>query len=159
MSRPPFEPLEILAVLEKHRVAYVVIGRLAGIIHGTGGIADGIEICPQMKDANLARLQRALAELGAVSADAPPLGAPPIEVASALGEIAITAEPAGTRGGWDDLRRRATREPLGEGVRAPIAAIEDLIRIAAATDSPEQALNLATLRRVAELDRSRGRGM
>lgn len=160
MSRPPFEPLEILAVLEKHRVAYVVIGKLAGIIHGTGGLTDGIDICPQMKQINLMRLQRAIDELDArdgsgarASADAEALTAQPtMSLFTPIGEIVIEPEPPGTRGGWDDVRRRASREPLGGGVRAPVAAIEDLVRIAAAIGGADE--NLETLRRVAELSRS-----
>jgi hypothetical protein len=73
-----------------------------------------------------------------------------------LGEISLLPDPAGTRGGWDDLRRRATREPLGGGVRAPIAAIEDLIRIAASAEPGRSDVEIETLRRVAERARARG---
>ena len=164
MTRPPFEPLEILAVLEKYRVAYVVIGKLAAIIHGTGGITDGLDICPQMKDVNLVRLQKALDELDArttngsrAAVDSDVLATEPItRFTSASGEIGIVPDPPGTRGGWDDVRRRASREPLGGGVRAPIAAVEDLIRIEAARDIDADQPTLDTLRLVHENTRGRG---
>jgi hypothetical protein len=37
-------------------------------------------------------------------------------------------EPAGTRG-YDDLRRRAEREPLGRGLRPQVASADDLARM------------------------------
>lgn len=158
-----FEPLEILAGLERHRVAYVVIGPLAAILHGTGGTTDEIEICPQMKPANLARLQRALDELGSRKEGEEPVaideGDPAAvkftRLVTSVGGVVLVSEPSGTRGGWDDLRRRAVREPLGGGVRAPVAAVEDLIRIAAASDEP--AATLDRLRVVAERGRGVGR--
>lgn len=163
MTPPPFEPLEILAALEKHRVAYVVIGPLAAILHGTGGTTDEIEICPQTKPANLARLQRALDELGARTERGEPMaidgrdlaGATPAALRTPVGGVVLVPEPSGTRGGWDDVRRRAVREPLGGGVRAPVAAVEDLIRIAAASGEP--AATIERLRTVAERDRGLGR--
>ena len=48
--------------------------------------------------------------------------------ASDAGEIKIVLEPAGTRG-YDDLRRRATREPIGEGLRPLVADPGDLVRM------------------------------
>ena len=160
MTPPPFEPLEMLAVLEQHRVAYVVIGKLAGILHGTGGVADELEICPQIKDSNLARLQRALDELDARPNEASQVGIKIIDgdtrLRTPIGELALTPRPAGTRGGWDDLRRRARREALGEGMRAPVAAIEDLVRIAAAEGVSVDEVH--ALRRVAEASQDRGLG-
>jgi hypothetical protein len=41
-------------------------------------------------------------------------------------------EPAGTRGGYDDLCGAATREPIGKGLRPRVASIADLARILAA---------------------------
>jgi hypothetical protein len=163
LTPPPFDPREILGVLEKHRVAYVVIGKLAAIIHGTGGVTDGVDICPQIKDANIARLRQALQELGARSADGTELAVdreslvrdPITALSSPVGEIGIVPEPPGTRGGWDDIRRRANREPVGRSLRVPVAAVEDLARIAAA-DSGADSAQIDALRRVAELSRGRG---
>jgi hypothetical protein len=40
----------------------------------------------------------------------------------------LVPEPAGTRG-YDDLRRRAEREPLGRGLRPQVASADDLARM------------------------------
>ncbi len=60
-----FDPRGLLQVLERHRVAYVVIGALARVLHGTDEVTGGVDICPQRRGENLERLDAALAELGA----------------------------------------------------------------------------------------------
>ena len=39
---------------------------------------------------------------------------PTLELRSPKGKLKIVPEPAGTRGGYDDLRRAATQEPIGK---------------------------------------------
>ena len=55
-----------------------------------------------------------------------------LELRTGAGELKIVPEPEGTRGGYDDLRRAASREPLGRGLRPSVASIGDLARMAAA---------------------------
>ncbi len=64
-------------------------------------------------------------------------------------------QPAGTRG-YEDLRRAATREPLGRGIRPAVASIDDLARMLAALGREEDRQKLRDLRRLAELEMSRG---
>ena len=47
-----FDPLAILGALERHRVAYVIIGDLAGVLHGTDLSANNVEITPSLKPEN-----------------------------------------------------------------------------------------------------------
>ena len=49
-----------------------------------------------------------------------------IRAASPAGELKIVPEPEGTRG-YDDLRRAATREPLGRGLRPSVVSTGDLL--------------------------------
>ena len=72
------------------------------------------------------------------------------------GEIKIVPTPEGTRG-YDDLRRAARREPLGEGIRPSVASPGDLVRMLAALGRDHDTLGIETMRYVAELDRGRGR--
>ena len=58
---------------------------------------------------------------------------PVVELETRAGELKLVPEPAGTRG-YDDLRRRADREPLGRGLRPQIASTEDLARMLGALD-------------------------
>lgn len=153
-----FDPRGILAALERHRVAYVVIGDLAGVLHGSDLSARGLEITPSLKPGNLERLERALEDL-----DAPPRARARVQqldpehaavsVRTPRGELVLTPAPAGTRG-YEDLRRAATREPLGQGIRAPIASAPDLIRILAAQGREQDLVLERRLRRVVELEQT-----
>src|SRR5947199_16915 len=56
---------------------------------------------------------------------------PVLELETDAGELKVVPEPAGTRG-YDDLRHRATREPLGHGLRPSVASVDDHARMLAA---------------------------
>lgn len=153
-----FDPRGILAALERHRAAYVVIGDLAGVLHGSDLTARGLEITPSLKPENLERLERALEDLGApaktrarVREFDPEQDA--VSVRTPRGELTLTLAPAGTRG-YEDLRRAATREPLGQGIRARIASAPDLIRILAAQGREQDLVLERRLRRVIELEQT-----
>lgn len=154
---PPFDPYAILAALERRRVAYVVIGSFARVIRGAEELSDGLDIAPSLRPQNLARLDEALADLEVVGARIGVNDSPDavIGAASAAGELKIVPEPEGTRG-YDDLRRAATREPLGRGLRPSIASTGDLARMLAALGREEDLPKLQALRQVAELERSLG---
>ena len=164
MSTPDsFDPLKVLATLERHRVAYVLIGSLAGVLHGTDEITNGLDIVPQAKSENIERLEQALAELDArlprrksFELDAARLEREPVtRVETSAGEVKIVLRPEGTSG-YDDLKRASTREPLGQGVRARVASVGDLGRMLAALGRSPNADRLVVLRRLSELDRTRG---
>lgn len=78
-----------------------------------------------------------------------------IEVATDRGELKIVPEPEGT-GGYDDLRRAATREPLGRGLRPAVASVDDLARMLAALGREQDQEKLRDLRRLRELELARG---
>jgi hypothetical protein len=136
-----FDPRGVLAALDRNRVGYVVIGGLARVLQGTDEITNGVDVCPALRPAeNLERLSRALEELEAQRTDRRRLlvdeealaAEPTIRLRTALGEVQLVAFPAGTRRGFEDLRRGASREPIGEGLRPQVASIEDLARMSAA---------------------------
>ena len=153
-----FDPLGMLAALDRHRVGYIVIGGFARVIQGAEETTRGVDIVPSTRPENLRRLGLALDELGARPVDGGDRalsepGERPYVVRTGLGELKIVTAPAGT-GGYDDLRRAATREPLGRGVRPAVASTGDLARMLAAHGGASAAL--AQLRRLAELERGRG---
>ena len=150
-----FDPLAILGALERHRVAYVIVGDLAGVLHGTDLSASNVEITPSLKPENTERLDRALDDLGVIEKRRAVLRAitpesPSLSISTPKGEMTITAVPSGT-GGYADLRRAAQREPLGQGIRAPVASAPDLIRSLAA-EGQNVALE-QRLRRLVDLER------
>ena len=57
----------------------------------------------------------------------------------------------------DDLRRHASREPLGRGVRPSVASVGDLARMLAALGREQDVPHLHELRRLRELERGPAR--
>lgn len=162
-----FDPYAILAALERSRVTYVLIGGFARVLQGTEEITRGLDLVPSLRAENLRRLSLALEELGAEGVDRKNLvldegtirDEPMIALRSPAGELKIVPEPAGTRGGYDDLRRAATREPIGRGLRPSVASIGDLARMLAALGREHDLPSLQQLRTLAELDRELHRGL
>lgn len=154
-----FDPYELLGVLQGRSVSFVVIGAFARVVHGTRELTDGIDITPSMREENLLRLEQALEDLDARRTDGQRfdlhnLEEPVVELETRTGELKLIAEPAGTRG-YDDLRRRANREPLGHGLRPQVASADDLARMLGASLEREQDIErLLRLRRLMSLERS-----
>jgi transcriptional regulator with XRE-family HTH domain len=159
----PFDPYAILASLERQQTAYVVIGSFARIVQGAEETADGVDIAPSLRSGNRHRLALALGDLGA----ARPGGQPALdemdaheastEFSSSRGKLKVVPEPAGTRGGYDDLRRAATREPIGKGLRVPVASTADLARMLAALGREQDVPKLMALRRLQALEHTLSR--
>ena len=156
----PLDPYVMLRELEHARVSYVVVGGLARIIHGSEETTESLDITPSLRPDNLRRLQEALEAVNAHRIDMQPLGIdqldaeqePWVPLVCDAGELHIVAGPAGTRG-YDDLRRRANREPLGEGLRPQVAHPADLVRMLEAHNHPVRDPQvLPTMRRMLELE-------
>ena len=159
MSPARFDPYVILRELQDARVYFVVIGALARVIQGSDEVTRGLDLSPSLRPQNLEKLQQALENLNARRPDGKPLDVreldperePVIALESDAGEIKIVPQPTGTRG-QDDLRHRARRESLGEGLRAEIASAGDLVRMLEAHGRADP-ITIETMRRVVELDR------
>ncbi len=161
-NEPKFDPIGIFKALDRARVTYIVVGGLARVIQGTDELTDGVDIVPALREENLRRLDVALGELNARRQDGKKEFAltdtDVLELETDLGELKIVPEPAGTRG-YDDLRRAASREHLGSGVRVGIASVGDLARMTAALGREQDEPALRMLHRVAEIERSIGHGL
>lgn len=156
-----FDPYELLAALQARHVSFVVIGGFARVIHGTSEVTDGIDITPSMREDNLSRLEKALDDLQARRRDGKQINVadvrePVIELGTRAGELKLVPEPAGSRG-YDDLRRHASREPLGRGLRPQVASPGDLARMLGALEREDDIPKLLRLRRLIELERGLGR--
>lgn len=115
------------------------------------------------RDLLLRRLELALEDLEAVRVDGEPvvldeatIRDEPLELGSPAGELKVVPEPAGTRGGYDDLRRAATREPIGRGLWPSVASTADLARMLAALGREADMPKLLALRRLKALERTLG---
>jgi hypothetical protein len=160
-----FDPYALFRALERQRVTYVVIGGLGRVLHGSGELTDGLDIVPSTREENLRRLGVALEGLNARRPDgkSPVLerdlvGRGVLELETDAGELKIVPEPAGTHG-YDDLRRRAERPPLGQGLRPPVASLDDHARMLAAIDREQDREPLIVLQRLIELEQGLRRGL
>ncbi len=160
MSPARFDPYAIFHELDRAHASYVLIGALARVIQGSDEVTRGFDLTPSLRPQNLERLERALESLNAHRVDGKPLDVsdldperePVVELESDAGEIKIVPEPAGTRG-YDDLRYRAMRAPLGEGLRPDVAGAGDLVRMLESLGREEDIRTIDMMRRVVELDR------
>jgi hypothetical protein len=160
-----FDPYTLLETLERHRVGYVVIGGLGRVLHGSDETTDGVDICPSTHPDSLRRLGLALDDLNARTKDGKPalaerdlVGRSVLELETDAGELKIVTEPAGTRG-YDDLRRRAQKHPIGHGVWPSIASVDDHARMLAVLGREQDRQPLQTMQRVIELGHSISRGI
>jgi hypothetical protein len=151
-----FDPVRVLRTIEAHRVSYVLVGTLAGILRGAPETTRSVEICPQLKPENLQRLEQTLTALDAIAGAASVAGLADLasgaqRFATSCGELVVEAAPAGTRG-YDDLRRRATRERIAaDGLFVSIASLDDLMRSLGARGLPDDAPRIDVYRRLDEL--------
>lgn len=155
-----FDPYELIGALQARNVSFVVIGAFARVVRGTRELTDGIDITPSMRDENLIRLEQALEDLDArridgATVDLRNLEEPVVDLETRAGTLGLVPEPAGTRG-YDDLRRRATQEPLGRGLRPRVASLDDLGRMLGALDRDQDIDRLLRLRRLMNLEHNLG---
>lgn len=163
--RAKFRPEEVIRLLGRHDVRYVLIGGLAAITHGSTLVTIDVDVCHATDRANLERLASALREVHADLRGVEPglpfqLDARTLErgdsftLSSDLGAIDLLATPAGTDG-YDDLARTAESLDLF-GHEVLVASLDDLIRMKRAAGRRKDLLaveELAALRD--ELDATR----
>ena len=161
MAEPVFDPRELIATLDRHRVTYIIIGAFGRVIQGADEVTHGVDVVPSTRPENLRRLDAALEELNAQRQDGTrsPLAEAQelerIECTTDYGELKVVPQPEGTRG-YDDLRRAATLESIGRGLRPSIASRGDLSRMLSALGREEDLPKLLAMRRLMELEISRG---
>ena len=156
-----FRPDEILRVLEKHEVRYVIIGGLAATIHGSAHVTTDIDITPELGSKNLDRLSSALTELNARIRTSSETEGLPFEhdgrslaraqiwnLTTDAGDLDLALMPAGTQG-YSDLDREAVDVEI-LGIRTRVASLADVVRSKEAAGRPKDRLVLPTLRRLLE---------
>jgi hypothetical protein len=135
----PFQPEEMLAVLVKHGVAFIVVGGAGAILHGSPQLTVDLDIVPWTDPENLQRLSSALKELQArirtadvpdglaFSHDGASLGrAAKWNLQTRCGDLDILSEPGGM-GGYEHMIANAT--PMqARGMTIMVASLEDIIR-------------------------------
>lgn len=134
-----FDPLAALRALVAHGVRFVLVGGLAGRVHGSPTVTNDTDVCHARDPENLDRLAAALRELDArlrgVDDDLPfRLDAATLAAGcnftftTSAGFLDVLGLPSGTDG-YDDLVRRAERLDLGDGLVVDVVALDDLVRM------------------------------
>lgn len=147
------DPRPAIAAVEATELPFVVIGELAGAVHGwplTLGHGQASVVVPADQ---IQQLIDHLEHDGAhgMTWDRPWADVDPVltvHCADAI-ELLISPEPRGTRG-YADLSSRATQMQLGQNLTVPVADLLDLIRIANATLRPHVRAGRTALRTVRE---------
>lgn len=167
MTAHAFDPVGALAALVRHGVRFVVIGGLAGRLRGSPSLTNDLDLCYARDRKNLKALAAALRDLRARLRGAPEslpfkLDAETLEAgdhftfATSAGSLDCLGTPAGS-GGFPDLIRCAEEMDLG-GVRVPVAALEDLMRMKRAAGRPKDLIELEVLAALRdEIEKSGGK--
>jgi hypothetical protein len=160
----PEEPLdrpldigELIEVLSRHEVDYVVIGGVATQVHGHRRTTMKLDLTPDPDPENLSRLGAALVELearpreaGFENAEIPAADPERLAIAAIVpplitrhGQIHILKEPKGARS-FEQLREAALVVEL-DGIEVAIVSLSDLIRMKRAAGRPADLDDIAAL--------------
>jgi hypothetical protein len=135
----PLDPQLLFEVLARHKVEYVLIGGLAGNLHGSPLTTNDADITPRRTKRNLRRLASALVELdarirSAQQPDGVEFARDPeflermkmLNMQTRAGDFDIAFEPAGFSG-YDELAVHAEAFEVF-GLRVQVASLRDIIR-------------------------------
>lgn len=161
----PFDPICLFEVLDSHDVAFVVVGGIAAVLHGSPLATVDADIVPKPDLENLERLGEALRDLQArirtrddprgVEFDPHPALLSSVKIlnlTTRCGDLDLTFEPAAV-GTFDDLLGEAVRFDL-DTVTVNAASLEAVIRSKRAADRPRDRAALPVLEALRdELDR------
>lgn len=157
----PLDPNCIFATLAKHEVEYVLIGGLAGVLHGSTALTNDADILPEKTDDNLAKLGAALVDLAArLRSPDDPEGIPfdphptllssmaMLNMTTRCGDLDLSFTPAA----MDDYKAvssRAVRYDIA-GIQVMVAALDDIIRSKEAAGRDKDEATLPILRALRE---------
>lgn len=164
----PLDPTCLFTVLGAHDVDYVLIGGLAGVLHGSPAMTNDADIVPDADRPNLERLAAALGDLDArlrspedpegVAFDPHPVllaSMAMLNLTTRCGDLDLSFTPAGTDG-YHDLARRAVTFAIDD-LEVQVAALDDVIRSKEAANRPKDHATLPILYALREeLDRPVG---
>jgi hypothetical protein len=152
-DQQPLDAESIFAVLDAHKVEYVVIGGIAVQVYGHVRMTNDIDLIPSPTPRNLRRLATALQELEArilnpgsehLEIDAQMLPRATLwQLATRHGDIDVLHEAPGAVS-FPQLRARALLITLGDHP-IPIASKDDLIRMKRAAGRPVDLADIAAL--------------
>lgn len=115
---------QLLRSLVKHGVEFVIVGGVAAQIHGWRSATLDLDIAVAVDDRNVARIDAALAEVGAHSRAIGQFGTAFLTSYCRL-EIVRKADGVGSYEHW---ARKASAKKIADDLTAMVAAPEDILR-------------------------------
>ncbi len=150
---PPLDAERIFAVLDAHKVEYVVIGGIAVQVYGHARMTNDIDLIPSPTPVNLERLATALRDLEArvlnpgsehLKIDAQMLPRSTLwQLATRHGDMDVLHDAPGAAP-FPQLRERALVIELGSN-SIPVASRDDLIKMKRAAARPIDLSDVAAL--------------
>lgn len=154
---PDLDAEAIFAALAEHEVEYVLVGGLAGVMHGSTGLTEDADILPNMAYENLERLAACLRSLDARLRNArEPEGVPfdphpellaqmsALTMTTRFGDLDLCIKPAAL-GDYASVMETAVLVALNDDLTVPIASLDDIIRSKETAGRPKDQLGLPYL--------------
>jgi hypothetical protein len=159
-NAPALRAVELIEVLDRHGVDFVLVGGLAAAIHGATRVTTDMDLVPEWSQSNRERLARAFAELNAqlrIDGEAVPF---PIAASTFnsfelstwrtdLGDVdIITGIPTATRGAlnrYEQLAPHAEDRQLDSGTHVLVGHLDDIIESKLALSRPSDLVALDEL--------------
>jgi len=143
-------------VLVRNDVRFVVIGGIAGTLHGSTTLTADLDILFERNSSNVDRLAEVLAELHAVRRDLPEGVKAPVDaralrnstnmlLSTDLGDLDCIAETPSGGFTYEQIAPTAERMRIGRELIVPVAALDELIRMKRATGRPKDRIEVETL--------------
>lgn len=149
-SEPTFAPERIVAALNEHGVAYVIVGGLAASAHGVVRATRDLDLVPDPAPANMARLAHCLTNLGGehpVEGELTALSlARPVsfKVSTQHGDVQVLNRMAGVPP-FVELRRNRTLVGIEPETFAPVCSLAHLRAMKRTANRPRDLVDLAEL--------------
>jgi hypothetical protein len=158
MTTDQFDPIGIVAVLNRHGVRYVVIGGIAAGVQGAIWATTDLDVCHSRSRANLRRLASALDDLEAAPVDVPPDVRVPLDermlargdiwtLSTRLGRLDCLVEPAP---GLTYATLSERGRPFEGSETYLVASIDDLITMKRTAGRPKDLAQIDLLRAVSD---------
>lgn len=153
---PVLDPSGLLAVLVRHDVRFIVIGGIAGTLHGSTTLTADLDILFDRERPNLDRLADVLAELHAVRRDLPAGVKAPVDaralrnstnllLSTDLGDLDCIAETPSGGFTYEQIAPTAERMRIGRELEVSVVALDELIRMKRATGRVKDRVEVETL--------------